>query len=134
MTDRQELGQPCSRCSRRGLLRAGLGLTASTLVMATPPATAAYAAGVAPSDTPLPEPIPEVDRFGHHNVPPAPYSEPSEIFNFRGVVASAILAGRGHDQNGELVKFGGPGTDVRFMQGEYVTADGAHHQGAFIHI
>jgi RNA-directed DNA polymerase len=33
----------------------------------------------------------------------------------------------GVDQSGQLIKFGGPGTDLRFMDGEYVTADGTHH-------
>ncbi|OLZ10290.1 hypothetical protein [Sulfobacillus thermosulfidooxidans] len=83
---------------------------------------------------PLPTPIPEIDAKGDHNVPPAPYTEPSEIFNFRGRVATAILAGWGRDNAGHMVRFGGPGTDVRFMQGEYVTEDGEKHYGTFIHL
>jgi hypothetical protein len=93
----------------------------------------------APSDNgalpnPLPTPIPELDRFEHHNVPAGPYAEPSQIFDFNGVVAAAVLAGTGRDHKGRVVKFGGPGTDLRFMQGEYVTADGMHHHGTFLRI
>jgi hypothetical protein len=84
--------------------------------------------------TPLPVPIPELDAFAHHNQPAGPYNEPSQIFNFNGQVASAVLAGTGVDNNGQLVKFGGPGTDLRFMNGVYVAADGTQHQGAFLRI
>lgn len=83
---------------------------------------------------PLPTPIPEIDTKGDHNVPPAPYTEPAEIYNFRGQIASAILAGVGQDNEGRILRFGGPGTDVRFMQGEYVTTDGKTHRGTFLHL
>jgi hypothetical protein len=129
----------CSRCSRRDLLRIVAGIAAGGMAMGGP--LAAFAGGGSPppsaafgGSTPLPTPIPELDKNGHHNVPPAPYAEPSEIFNFRGQVATAILAGSGHDNHGRSIKFGGPGTDFRFMQGEYVTPDGKHHTGAFAHI
>lgn len=123
---------PCPRCSRRTLLQAALGVAASG--MAAGSSAVALAAGTSSPPAPLPMPIPELDKNGHHNVPPAPYAEPSEIFNFRGRVATAILAGHGTDTQGHHIKFGGPGTDLRFMHGEYVTADGTHHVGAFIHI
>jgi hypothetical protein len=134
----------CPACSRRGLLRAGLGLTATTLALGVPLAHTALAAPSLAADaqdplpsflpTPPPVPIPEIDAFNHHNVPAGPYAEPSQIFNFNGIVGAAVLAGTGVDQSGQLVRFGGPGTDLRFMDGEYVTADGTHHQGAFLRI
>ncbi|GAC1444993.1 MAG: hypothetical protein NVSMB52_05000 [Chloroflexota bacterium] len=129
----------CPSCSRRDLLRGGLGI-AITGIAAASPITAFAGGGTLPTSatfggsTPLPTPIPEIDKNGHHNVPPAPYSEPSEIFNFRGQVGTAILAGKGRDGHGRPVNFGGPGTDLRFMHGEYVTADGKHHVGTFVHI
>jgi hypothetical protein len=138
------LAGQCPACSRRDLLRAGIGLTATTLALSVPlaeagwakPALAAGAHDLIQSflPTPLPVPIPEIDAFGHHNVAAAPYAEPSQIFNFNGIVGAAVLAGTGVDQNGQLVRFGGPGTDLRFMDGEYVADDGTHHQGAFLRI
>ncbi len=133
MTTHHEDQQPhCPRCSRRTLLQAALGVAAGGITAGS--SVAALAAGTPSPIAPLPIPIPELDKNGHHNVPPAPYAEPSEIFNFRGRVATAILAGDGRDQHGHSIKFGGPGTDLRFMHGEYVTADGMHHFGTFIHI
>lgn len=140
MTDSPNLSpQHCPRCSRRDLLRIGASVAAGGMAIGGP--LAALAGGGAPAtsaafggSTPLPTPIPELDKLGHHNVPPGPYAEPSEIFNFRGQVAAAVLAGTGHDTRGRSVKFGGPGTDFRFMRGEYVTADGTHHTGTFVHM
>lgn len=83
---------------------------------------------------PLPTPIPQLDVNGNHNVPPAPYVEPSEIYDFRGRVATAVLMGKGRDQNGNPIQLGGPGTDVRFMTGDYVTSDGTRHHGTFVHL
>ena len=83
---------------------------------------------------PLPEPIPQLDANGNHNVPPAPYVEPSEIYNFRGRVATAVMVGHGRDNAGHTLRLGGPGTDVRFMAGEYVTADGSQSTGTFVHL
>jgi hypothetical protein len=132
----------CPACSRRGLLRAGLAVTASAVALGglSQPALAddeQFGRGPAtPSvlPSPLPVPIPEIDAFAHHNVPAAPYAEPSQIFNFKGVVATAVLAGTGTSQSKESVRFGGPGTDLRFMSGEYVATDGTQHQGTFIRI
>lgn len=136
MDDDRTSNSRCPRCSRGDLLRAGLGLAAGVAAAGAWGAAPLLAAGVdtSPDTLPLPTPIPEIDRFGHHNVPPAPYTEPSEIFNFRGRVATAVLAGTGHDDRGTALRFGGPGTDVRFMQGEYVAADGSHHSGTFVHL
>lgn len=83
---------------------------------------------------PLPTPIPQLDANGNHNVPPAPYVEPSEIYDFRGQVATAILVGHGRDHQGTRMHVGGPGTDVRFMTGEFTTSDGIRRQGTFVHL
>src|SRR5579864_5818889 len=105
----------CPACSRRNLLRAGLGLTAATLVTGVPMTNVLAAGSPQPAaggasrsgpidsilPTPLPVPIPELDAFGHHNQPAGPYNEPSQIFNFRGRVASCTLAGVGVDQSGQ---------------------------------
>lgn len=55
--------------------------------------------------------------------------EPSTITNFRGRTALAYHAGTatGSDAN-EYLFF----TDMRVMQGEYVSADGTHHRGTFV--
>jgi hypothetical protein len=144
MSEMWTAGGSCRRCSRRNLLRTGIGVAATGIALGAPVREAALAdsssvpggtgSGGTSLPNPLPTPIPELDAFGHHNVPAAPYSEPSQIFDFKGRVAEAVLAGTGHDQHGNLIKIGGPGTDLRFMQGEYVTADGAHHQGTFLRI
>ncbi|CCF83888.1 hypothetical protein [Nitrolancea hollandica] len=127
-----DLHEPCPRCSRRDLLRAGLGFSAAAIAAGVPAGT--LAADGAPATSQLPKPIPQLDPRGHHNVPPAPYSEPSEIFNFKGRVATAVLSGTGRDHAGKPLKFGGPGTDVRFMQGEFVTEGGARQRGTLTHL
>lgn len=60
--------------------------------------------------------------------------EPSEIRNFRGRVATAVLVGTARDNSGRRLSLGGAGTDVRFMQGEYTTADGRTRRGTFTHL
>ncbi len=44
------------------------------------------------------------------------------------------VAGTGRDGVGAPLVFGGPTMDMRFQRGAYVTADGIHHQGSFVHI
>lgn len=83
---------------------------------------------------PMPMPIAEIDVHGHHNVPPGPYTEPSEILNFRGNVGTAVLVGTARDNQGRRLELGGMGTDVRFMHGEYQTPDGRRHRGTFTHL
>lgn len=130
----------CGNCSsRRSVLRAGVGLLALGAMdvfpreaMATPlDATvtrAEFRGG------PVPSPIHSLDKNGHHNVPPGPYTEPSEILNFRGHVATGVTVGTARDNHGRRLTLGGSGTDVRLMQGEYVAADGKTHHGAFTHL
>ena len=116
----------CPSCRRRLFLQSGVSLAAAG-------ATALALPGLAAADA-VPVPIPELDKNGHHNQPPMPGAEPSEIYNFQGQVATCHVAGTGKDGQGNAVPFGSPGTDFRFMRGTYVTADGASHYGTFAHI
>jgi len=136
---RVALAAACRRCSRRSLLGAGAaGLAALAMPRAAravaPTALDARISAAEFGDVPLPLPIHELDKNHHHNVPPGPYTEPSEILNFRGTVATAVLVGTARDQTGRKLSLGGAGTDVRFMSGEYRTADGATHRGTFTHL
>jgi len=131
--------------SRRGVLRAGLGATAG-LAVAGAAGPGHVLAGGAPDSgaaalpdpyqgRPLPMPIPYINPSnGQHTFGPTAFNEPSNIDNFRGQVGVMNVAGTGHDGGGTPLVFGGPTMDMRFQQGEYITADGAHHQGSFVHI
>lgn len=55
--------------------------------------------------------------------------EPSTITNFRGRTALAYHAGTATGSDGNEYLFF---TDMRVMQGEYVSADGTHHRGPFV--
>jgi len=59
--------------------------------------------------------------------------EPSVITNFRGFSAIAYPGGlsAAKDSNGNTCDLV---TDIRVFQGEYVSADGAHHRGTFVFI
>ena len=62
-----------------------------------------------------------------------PSVEPSAIFNFRGVTGVATVQGTGTGWNtttGETTALLFD-SDNRFMQGEYVDADGERHRGTF---
>ena len=59
--------------------------------------------------------------------------EPSTIFNFRAVTGVATVQGTGTGWNtitGETTALLFD-SDNRFMQGEYVDADGERHRGTF---
>jgi len=112
--------------SRRQFLgttaRAGAALTTSPLWMPT----LATASGAEPV------PIPGGFAPGLHAFL-GPGVEPSTIFNFRGVTGVATVQGTGTGWNtitGEptALLFD---SDNRFMQGEYVDADGERHRGTF---
>ncbi len=141
--DHKNHDDSCPRCSRRGLVQAGLGAAAVIAATATPGLALAggrsAAATVALPDPyqgrPLPAPIPYINPGnGQHTFGPMPFNEPSNISNFRGQVGVMNVAGTGRDGAGVPLVFGGPTMDMRFQRGEYVTVDGAHHQGAFVHI
>lgn len=130
----------CVAHSRRMLLLGGAGFVALG-AMRTRPAMAGDDDTLDASVTraefgsvPMASPIHALDKNGHHNVPPGPYTEPSEILNFRGHVATGVAIGTARDNHGRRLKLGGAGTDVRLMQGEYVGTDGATHRGTFTHL
>src|SRR5437899_4684622 len=63
---------------------------------------------------------------------PAPGVEPSTITNFNGFVGWAAVGGTGtHTVAGESAQHLHLASDVRFMRGESVGADGGTHHGAF---
>jgi len=66
---------------------------------------------------------------------PAPGVEPSTITNFNGFVGWAAVGGSGtHTVIGEAPQHLHFESDVRFMIGEFVGADGRNHHGAFAFI
>jgi len=66
---------------------------------------------------------------------PAPGVEPSTITNFNGFVGWAAVGGMGtHTVIGGAPQQLHFESDVRFMRGEFVGADGRNHQGAFAFI
>jgi hypothetical protein len=69
-------------------------------------------------------------------VDPVTGHDPSVITNFNGIVGEVDLAftGTGTDLNtGDSAPYGFD-ADCRFMQGEFVAADGKIHKGAFAFI
>jgi hypothetical protein len=95
-----------------------------------------------------PQPIPHTiaTPFGttiHHFFPgpvegvdPVTGHDPSEIFDFSGVIAQTdlLLSGTGTDLNtGDSAPYDFH-TDMRFMKGQFVAADGNTHKGAFAFI
>lgn len=125
--------------TRRSLLVAGAGLLGLGAMEAYPAVAAATPLDAAVTRSefgalPMAAPIHELDKNGHHNVPPGPYTEPSEILNFRGTVATGVAIGTARDSHGRRLTLGGAGTDVRLMQGEYVGTDGNVHHGTFTHL
>jgi len=57
--------------------------------------------------------------------------EPGTISNFKGVVALAYLKGSATDATGHRYDLE---NDMRVMSGDYVSADGSSHRGAFAFI
>ena len=124
--------------SRGSWLAAGAGLVAAAATglraSAGPITLDASVSATEFGSVPMAAPIHALDKNGHHNVPPGPYTEPSEIVNFRGTVATAVAVGTARDDRGRRLTLGGAGTDVRLMQGEYVGTDGRSHRGTFTHL
>lgn len=86
-----------------------------------------------------PLPIPTVDQtpFGPiHAADPEMGQDPSLITDFQGVAGAAILSltGVGTDTTADQTARYGFKLDVNFMQGEFIGADGQHHQGSFAFI
>lgn len=55
--------------------------------------------------------------------------EPNGITNFRGLVAYALSSGTATGSDGKVYQLV---SDMRVIQGEYVSADGTHHRGTFV--
>jgi hypothetical protein len=87
-----------------------------------------------PSDA-TPKPIPGGFSIGDLNfhVSGGPSAEPSVITDFNGIVGIAFVSGHGTGTN-TTTGVSTPllfDSDMRFMTGEYVAADGHHYQGTF---
>ena len=84
-----------------------------------------------PRPLPVPRPIPggfNLADFGGpdlllHVFPPAPGFELATITDFNGTIGAAEVQGLGTDSDGATRAFD---VDMRFLQGEYVGADGRH--------
>ena len=86
-----------------------------------------------------PLPIPTVDQtpFGPiHAADPEMGQDPSLITDFQGVAGAATLSltGVGTDTTADQTAQYGFKLNVSFMQGEFIGADGQHHQGSFAFI
>lgn len=84
-----------------------------------------------------PTPIPYGTTIGKlfHFLPPAPNTDDSSIFNFKGTVGVADISGPGAGtHNGEPLSGAHFGSDNRFMKGVYVGLDGKRHHGTFAFI
>jgi hypothetical protein len=105
-----------------------LGARSSLTVHADPPGD--------PTPVPLPgfEIIPGFEDIEVHAFFPGFLgeeidNEPSPLTNFRGFTALAYHAGTALGNDGVEYPFL---TDLRVMQGEYVSVDGTHHRGTFV--
>lgn len=135
--------------SRRKFFRASASVAGAGVLLGTGLSTPLRAAEGNNRGCPaLPQPIPHTiaTPFGttiHHFFPgpvegtnPVTGHDPSEIFDFHGMVAQAdlLLAGTGTDLNtGDNASYGFH-TDMRFMAGQFRGTDGKTHTGAFAFI
>src|SRR2546427_8397894 len=134
--------------SRRNFIRASAGAAGAGIALGSAP-TPLLAAGEAHRTClAQPQPIPHtiVTPFGTtiHHFFPGPVEgvdantghDPSEIFDFSGVIANAdlLLSGTGTDLNtGDSAPYAFH-TDMRFMKGQFVAADGNTDKDAFAFI
>src|SRR5260370_548010 len=87
--------------------------------------------------TPIPGGLPLLGLGGplFHVFLPAPAVEPCTISNFNGFVGWAAVGGMGtRTVTGQAPEHLPFESDVRFMSGEFVGADGRNHHGAFAFI
>jgi hypothetical protein len=135
--------------SRRSFIRASARAAGTGLVLSSALPKPLLAAEEAQRACPVePQPIPHTiaTPFGttiHHFFPgpvegvdPVTGHDPSEIFDFSGVIAQAdlLLSGTGTDLNTADSAPYDFHTDMRFMKGQFVAADGHRHKGAFAFI
>ena len=84
-----------------------------------------------------PRPIPGTDPFlaslgiMEHVFLPAPFQEPSTIFDFHGRVAIMDLVGDGIRTVNDVDEPAAFRADLRFMEGTYIGLDGKTHQNTF---
>ena len=135
--------------SRRNFIQSSAGAAGAGLVLDSTLSKPLLAAEEAHRVCRLePQPIPHTiaTPFGttiHHFFPgpvegvdPITGHDPSEIFNFSGVIANAdlLLSGTGTDLNtGDSAPYDFH-TDMRFMKGQFVAADGNTHKRALAFI
>ena len=135
--------------SRRNFIRTSAGVAGAGLVLdATLPKPLLATTDHHPACSLQPEPIPHtiVTPFGTtiHQFGPGPVDsvdpnnghDPSEIFDFSGIIANAdmLLTGTGTDlSSGDTAPYGFH-ADMRFMSGQFVAADGETHTGTFAFI
>lgn len=135
--------------SRRNFIRASAGAAGAGLVLDSTLSQPVFATAKPNPACPVqPQPIPHTIDTGlgttiHHFFPgpvegvdPNTGHDPSHIFDFSGIIAEAdlLLTGTGTDLvSGDSAPYGFH-TDMRFMKGEFVAADGETHTGAFAFI
>jgi hypothetical protein len=119
--------------SRRSFIRGSAAVTGLALAVGTTPLGVAAAS---PASLPPPQPIPggiNLADFGGpdlllHLFPPAAGSELITITDFNGAMGAAEVQGLGTDTDGATRAFD---VDMRFMQGEYISAKGRHAYATF---
>lgn len=129
--------------SRRGFLEK-TGLTVGALAasgLITNVAAAAFNHGRGSTTAATPLPIPGGLQLLGPNGPlfhfffPGSGAEPSLITDFNGFIGQAAVGGMGtHSVKGQAPQHLPFESDVRFMLGEFVGADGRNHHGAFTFI
>jgi len=120
--------------SRRAFMHGAAGAAGLALAAAhwTPAQAAKFSRG-----EPLPIPTVKQTPFGPiHAADPEEGQDPSMITDFTGVTGAAklTLTGVGTDTTANQTARYDFNIDVRFMQGEFIGADGQHHQGTFAFI
>lgn len=121
--------------TRRQFLRVGAGLAAAWLPAEVPGGVRRATADAGAVGNFESYPIPWLDDNLHHNQVPeagAPPVDLSHIFNFKGQIGRALLAGKGTASDGRTLYIG-EGTDFGYMQGEYLPANGDAQFGIFTH-
>lgn len=135
--------------SRRNFIRTSAGVAGAGLMLdATLPKPLLASKQNHTACSLQPEPIPHtivtpfgttIHQFGPGSVDstdPNNGHDPSEIFDFSGVIASAdmLLTGTGTDlNNGDSATYGFH-ADMRVMSGQFVAADGETHSHTFAFI
>jgi hypothetical protein len=120
--------------SRRAFMQGAAGAAGLTLAVAhwTPAQAAKPNRG-----EPLPIPTVRQTPLGpSHAADPDTGQDPSLITDFQGVSGAANLTLTGVGTNTTAIQTAryNFNIDVRFMQGEFIGADGQHHQGTFAFI